>query len=339
MTRLSAVAATVAASLAVASAFSPAAPSLSLSTSSRLCLAAPCASAKLPVLRRAAAVSTLRMQQFPREDGLSPLSGGGFSSKGEAPFQIRGFSLGNLTLLIGTVITFSSFYSYFTNGNSLSALGFIYGIPIALGGFALKYAEILPVPVISDTKGDAIWEEKANDILKKVKEDVTRHRYGDDAHLDSTLNRLGLVMEGKGFPQLVSIEQKRERGVEGDGELAFIMTFQSQDTPYKVWADPARVRKYESFFGGLNAEVLKVPHLKSHEAFMWVAITVSKEERLVAIKLTTGLRKGTGAIEATNEAISVGGGTKMGAEMEAAPEPVVADAESSEAVEKRSMDV
>eukprot|EP00290_Baffinella_frigidus_P010303 CAMPEP_0180158366 /NCGR_PEP_ID=MMETSP0986-20121125/26856_1 /TAXON_ID=697907 /ORGANISM="non described non described, Strain CCMP2293" /LENGTH=323 /DNA_ID=CAMNT_0022108187 /DNA_START=63 /DNA_END=1034 /DNA_ORIENTATION=- len=323
MTRLSAVAATVAASLAVASAFSPAAPSLSLSTSSRLCLAAPCASAKLPVLRRAAAVSTLRMQQFPREDGLSPLSGGGFSSKGEAPFQIRGFSLGNLTLLIGTVITFSSFYSYFTNGNSLSALGFIYGIPIALGGFALKYAEILPVPVISDTKGDAIWEEKANDILKKVKEDVTRHRYGDDAHLDSTLNRLGLVMEGKGFPQLVSIEQKRERGVEGDGELAFIMTFQSQDTPYKVWADPARVRKYESFFGGLNAEVLKV----------------SKEERLVAIKLTTGLRKGTGAIEATNEAISVGGGTKMGAEMEAAPEPVVADAESSEAVEKRSMDV
>jgi hypothetical protein len=35
-------------------------------------------------------------------------------------------------------------------------------------GFALKYAEILPVPVISDTKGDAIWEEKANDILKKV---------------------------------------------------------------------------------------------------------------------------------------------------------------------------
>ena len=64
--RLSFVAATVAASLAVASAFSPAAPSLSLSTSSRLSLAAPCAFAKLPVLRRAQAVSTLRMQQ-PRE--------------------------------------------------------------------------------------------------------------------------------------------------------------------------------------------------------------------------------------------------------------------------------
>jgi hypothetical protein len=137
--------------------------------------------------------------------------------------------------------------------NSVTALGFIYGLPIALGGFALKYAEILPVEVISDEKGDKIFEEKANTILRKVKEDVTRHRYGDDAHLDSTLERLGLVMEGKGFPELQSIEQKNEKG-----ELAFTLTFQSQDTPFKVWADPARVRRYETFFGGdLNAEVTR----------------------------------------------------------------------------------
>ena len=32
-----------------------------------------------------------------------------------------------------------------------------------------------------------------------------------------------------------------------------------------------------------------------------LALQVSKEERLVAIKLTTGLRKGTGAVETTNE--------------------------------------
>jgi hypothetical protein len=51
-----------------------------------------------------------------RRDGLSPLSGGGFSSKGEAPFQIRGFSLANWTLIAGLAITFGSFYSYFTNG-------------------------------------------------------------------------------------------------------------------------------------------------------------------------------------------------------------------------------
>ena len=39
------------------------------------------------------------------------------------------------------------------------------------------------------------------------------------------------------------------------------------------WADPARIRRYETFFGGdVNAEVIKV----------------SKEDRIVAIKLTTG---------------------------------------------------
>ena len=36
-----------------------------------------------------------------------------------------------------------------------------------------------------------------------------------------------LTKQGKGFPELMSIEQKRERGVDGNGELAMIMTFQS----------------------------------------------------------------------------------------------------------------
>jgi hypothetical protein len=35
-----------------------------------------------------------------------------------------------------------------------------------LGG--CRYAEILPVPVDSNEKGDAAFESKGNDILKKV---------------------------------------------------------------------------------------------------------------------------------------------------------------------------
>ena len=84
---------------------------------------------------------------------MSPLTGGGFSNKGEPTVQIRGFSLANLTLGLGIFITLFSFYQYFTNQNSLTSLGFVYGLPIALGGFALKYAEILPVDVDTDERG------------------------------------------------------------------------------------------------------------------------------------------------------------------------------------------
>lgn len=138
---------------------------------------------------------------------------------------------------------------------------------------------------------------------------MTRHRYGDDAHLDSSLEKLGLVVEGKGFPQMLKITQREEFG-----ELAFTMTFQSKDTPFKTWADPARIRKYETFFGGVNAEVIKV----------------SKEDRMVAIKLTTGeARRGKGSMTA-DTAVSTGGGVKM--ESETAP-----DAAPKE--DKKSMEV
>ena len=253
-----------------------------------------------PVLRtRKTGAVALRAQQYndgPREEGLSPLSGGGFSSKGEPPkwAQIRGFSLANFTLSLGLFITFYSFYQYFTNQNSLTSLGFVYGLPIALGGFALKYAEILPIPVDSDEKGDAIFEAKANSILRKVKEDVTRHRYGDEAHLEIALEKLGLVVEGKGFPQMRKITQRQERG-----ELAFTMEFESKDTPFKTWADPARIRRYETFFGGdVNAEVIKV----------------SKEDRIVAIKLTTGEAQRGKASFTADTAVSAGGGVKMEAD-------------------------
>jgi len=267
--------------------------------------------------RKSAALALRAQQQYndgPREEGLSPLSGGGFSSKGEPPkwAQIRGFSLANFTLFAGLFITFYSFYQYFTNQNSLTSLGFVYGLPIALGGFALKYAEILPVEVDTNEKGDAIFDAKANEILLKVKSDVTRHRYGDEAHLEIALEKLGLVVEGKGFPQMLKITQREEQG-----ELAFTMTFQSKDTPFKTWADPARIRKYETFFGGnLNAEVIKV----------------SKEDRLVAIKLTTGeAKRGRGSMTA-DTTMSSGGGVRM--EAESAPK---ADAAAPE--EKKSMEV
>jgi len=201
------------------------------------------------------------------------IGGAGVNNAGEPPFEIRGFSLGNLTVLLGAIVTIGSIADYLGSNNAegiqLSGLGFVYGIPIFVAGAALKYAEIDPVPCYSTNAADAIFDEKSTEIIQKVKQDVTRHRYGDEAHLDTAVKKLGLVVPGKSYPQMRELRQE----VTEDGELSFTMVWQSIDTPYKMWADEKRRVKYEIFFGpNVAAEVVKI----------------NAEERLVGIKLTTG---------------------------------------------------
>ena len=201
------------------------------------------------------------------------IGGAGVNNAGEPPFEIRGFSLGNLVILSGVLITVASFSEYLSDtggdGLNVSGLGFVYGIPVFLAGAALKYAEIEPVPCYSNPGADAIFESKATEIIAKVKQDVTRHRYGDEAHLDTTVRKLGLVVPGKAYPQLRELRQDKDE----NGELTFTMVWQSLDTPYKMWADEKRRKKYETFFGpDVGAEVVKI----------------DAEQRLVGIKLTTG---------------------------------------------------
>ncbi|KAL3784385.1 hypothetical protein ACHAW5_010536 [Stephanodiscus triporus] len=204
------------------------------------------------------------------------IGGAGVNNAGEPPFEIRGFSLGNLVVAAGLVVTALSFAEYLGtsgggggDGPTLSGLGFVYGIPIFLAGAALKYAEIEPVPCVSSANADALFEAKATEIMRKIKQDVTRHRYGDEAHLDTTVKKLGLVVPGKSYPQLQELRQD----VTPDGELSFTMVWQSLDTPYKLWAEEKRRRRYETFFGpGVGAEVVKV----------------DAERRMVGIRLTTG---------------------------------------------------
>jgi len=201
------------------------------------------------------------------------IGGAGVNNAGEPPFEIRGFSLGNLIILLGVAVTVLSFTEYLGDGAgeglSISGLGFVYGIPIFLAGAALKYAEIDPVPCYSTPAADAIFEPKATEIITKIKQDVTRHRYGDEAHLDTTVKKLGLVVAGKDYPQLKELRQD----VTEDGELSFTMVWQSKDTPYKMWADERRRLKYEGFFGpNVGASVVKI----------------DAEQRLVGIQLTTG---------------------------------------------------
>jgi hypothetical protein len=193
--------------------------------------------------------------------------------RNEVPIEIRGFSLATVGLLLGSVITIFSFAEYLLSEGSegLSGVGFVYGIPILLIGLSLKYAQLDPVPVATSPDADRIFEEKATDTILKIEKDVTRHRYGDDAHLDTTIAALGLVVRDKEFPQLEYLKKEVI-----NGELAFSMVFKSEDTPYTQWSEPERVLYYDKFFGpGVWAVVEKIDAAR----------------RLVAIKLITGERK------------------------------------------------
>mmetsp|Transcript_65641 Transcript_65641/g.122810 ORF Transcript_65641/g.122810 Transcript_65641/m.122810 type:complete len:277 (-) Transcript_65641:357-1187(-) len=217
-------------------------------------------------------------------DGIgSPVSPGGFNSAGEAGIEIRGFSLAKATLAVGLLLTIVSFGEFFLNngGSGLSSLGFIYGIPITLIGCSLQYAELEPAGVKSTPALEALFEKKGTETMKKIVKDTTRHRYGDEAHLDTTVKALGLVLPGKAYPQMKYIEYASADG----GELSITCVFQSLDTAYRLWVEPERVAKYNVFFGpDVWCDVVKV----------------SAEEKLVGIKMTTGARP-VQAEEATAE--------------------------------------
>lgn len=205
----------------------------------------------------------------------------GVTLRDTVPFEIRGFSLPAVVFSIGVLLTGSSFFGYVVNQDgggdgALSSLGFVYGIPVFLIGLSLWYAELPPVNVVTSPEGDRAWEKHGTETLKKIKQDVTRHRYGDDAHLDSSLDALGLKLPQRKFPKFQTIVQEED----SNGQLVFTMIFESLETPFKVWADPERVTRYKRFFGPLaSAEVIKV----------------DANKRLVAIKLTTGEDKGEDA--------------------------------------------
>ena len=213
----------------------------------------------------------------------------GVALRDTVPFELRGFSLPLVVFSIGAGLTAFSFAGFFLNEGggegALSSLGFVYGIPVFLIGLSLWYAEIPPVVVISDSKGDEAWNELGTETMKKIRQDVTRHRYGDDAHMDSTLESLGLKLPQKKFPKMKEIILEKTP----EGELSYTMTFQSAETPYKVWADPDRVERYSKFFGpGVNAEILKI----------------DSKNRIVGLKLTTTSKGGNVVVSRADDSSS-----------------------------------
>lgn len=193
----------------------------------------------------------------------------------DPPFEIRGFSLAQVVFGAGILLTVISFSDYFffatLGGSGLGGLTFIYAVPLLVIGGALGYTEIPPAEVVVEPDATGLFDKLATKTLRKIKKDVTRHRYGDNAHLDSSLKALGFAMPAARYPQLQTIIESKSP----EGELEFSLLFESKDVPFTAWADPLKIVACDRFFGpGLWAEISKF----------------DSEKRIAKLKLTTGAR-------------------------------------------------
>lgn len=165
--------------------------------------------------------------------------------------MLRQTSLGTLGLFVGGALTVVGFGAYFANNATLNLVGFFYGIPLLLGGFALKAAELKPVPLSAPT-ADAIAtlrDQQATDIQNQVRRDVTRYRYGQSAHLDSTLTHLGLSPNDDQRPVLTGL-----RETETMGAYTLVLEFASPHVPFATWQQ--KENAMTRFFGpGVQVQV------------------------------------------------------------------------------------
>ncbi|KAG6472273.1 hypothetical protein ZIOFF_069733 [Zingiber officinale] len=154
-------------------------------------------------------------------------------------FSLSKVSFGVIGLAVGGSLLSYGFGAYFTifPGSEWSAILLTYGFPLTVIGMALKYAELKPVPCITYNDAKALREKCATPILKQVRNDVTRFRYGDEQHLDEALKRIfqyGLVTE--------------------DGKYCLVLVFEAKALGLSDFEQ--RQAKFTSFFGpGIAAEI------------------------------------------------------------------------------------
>lgn len=162
-------------------------------------------------------------------------------------------SLATLGLWIGSILTIVGVFAYATDNATLNLAGFFYGIPLLLGGLALKAAELKPVPFSQPTPPSvlALREQQATPIQNQIRKDVTRFRYGQQAHLEDSLKRLGLSPSDEQRPVLSAVRES-----EISGAYALILEFDSPFVPFQVWQQ--KQEKIEKFFGpGVRVELMQ----------------------------------------------------------------------------------
>ncbi|XP_052205786.1 LOW QUALITY PROTEIN: uncharacterized protein LOC127810377 [Diospyros lotus] len=174
-------------------------------------------------------------------------------------FSLAKVSFGVIGLGVGLSLLSYGFGAYFNilPGSEWSAIMLTYGFPLAIIGMALKYAELKPVPCLTYLDAQTLREKCATPILKQVRSDVTRYRYGDEQHLDEALKRIFQYGQGGGIPRRSApvLQMIREEVTE-DGKYCLVLVFEAKALQLSDFEQ--RQAKFASFFGpGITAEVGK----------------------------------------------------------------------------------
>ncbi|KAK9116109.1 hypothetical protein Sjap_015056 [Stephania japonica] len=172
-------------------------------------------------------------------------------------FSLAKVSFGVIGLGLGISLLSYGFGAYFNilPGSEWSAIMLTYGFPLAIIGMALKYAELKPVPCITYSDAEKLREKCATPILKQVRNDVTRYRYGDEQHLDEALKRIFQYGLGGGIPRRnAPILQMIREEVTEDGRYSLVLVFEAKALELSEFEK--RQAKFTSFFGpGITAEI------------------------------------------------------------------------------------
>jgi len=158
--------------------------------------------------------------------------------------MLRKISLGSTAFYLGLTITLIGFWAYFTDRATLNLAGFFYGIPILLIGIALRTAQLKPVPYSEPTSKEvaAVRDQYATETQNQIRDDVTRFRYAQAAHLIESFQSLGMSPTDKERPLLTSIREALT-----DGAYTLVLEFDSPLLELQKWQ--SKREKMVEFFG------------------------------------------------------------------------------------------
>ncbi len=165
--------------------------------------------------------------------------------------MLRRISLGSFGLVVGGSLALMGLIAYLIGKPTLNLIGFFYGVPLLLGGLALKAAELKPTPFSEPTTSAVVQlrEKQATATQNQIRKDVTRYRYGQEAHLDESLAKIGLSPTDEERPVLQALREAAR-----EGAYALILEFDSPFFPLEVWQE--KKEKITTFFGpGISVDL------------------------------------------------------------------------------------